>query len=236
MSRLSKHQQKQFAVKTLLFIVLFISFIIFLATVGFRLIISGSLFINQLANSGSGNVSEIKNKRTLTSLLIDPPPTATASSHLVVSGSTVNFDIVEIYLNGEKVTDSFVTGDTFTEEISGLEKGENSLYFIAKSKTASDTKKSSLFTVIYKSEKPKLELSEPSDNSKTNKQEIKIAGKTDKETYIKVNGSPVVVDAQGGFQTLVRLQDGENTVTVIAEDIVGNAEQKSIKVTYSKDD
>lgn len=236
MSRLQRHQQKKFAQQAVLFIVLIVAFVIFLATFGFKIIINGSLFINELANNSKGKSNKQTVKQTLTSLLIDPPSAATNSSHLVVSGTTVNLDIVEIYLNGEKVTDSFVTGDSFSEEISGLEKGENSLYFIGKSKTSSETKKSTKFNVIYKSEKPKLEVTEPADNAKTNKQEIKVAGKTDKETYIKVNGQPVVVDASGGFQTMYKLQEGDNTLEIIAEDIVGNTETKSLKVNYSKDD
>lgn len=235
-SRLSRHQNKQFAFKSVLFVVLFLAFLIFLATFGFKLIVNGSLFINQLANSGKNQNGDATSQETLTSLVIDPPPTATSSSHLIVSGSTVNFDIVEIYLNSEKVDDAYVSGDTFQQEISGLEKGENSLYFIGKSKTSKQTKRSTTFTVVYKNDKPRLEVTEPNDNSKTSKQEITVAGKTDKETYIKVNGQPVVVDAQGMFRTTYKLSDGDNTIEVIAEDIVGNTEKKSLKVTYSKDD
>ena len=90
--------------------------------------------------------------------------------------------------------------------------------------------------MLLKTEKPKLEVSQPNDNSKTNKQEIKIEGKTDKETYIKINGQPVVVDSQGSFVTLFKLNEGDNSIEIIAEDIVGNQEKKTIKVTYSKDD
>ncbi|OGK62368.1 hypothetical protein A2334_02920 [Candidatus Roizmanbacteria bacterium RIFOXYB2_FULL_38_10] len=236
MSRLSNHQQKQLAYKAIFFFVLLMAFIILLATYGFRIIINGSLLINELANSQRSKNEEVKKDQTLTSLMIDPPPSATSSSQLSVSGSTVNFDIVEVYLNHEKMTEVAVINDVFADEIRGLEKGENSLYFIAKSKKFSQTKKSSVFTVIYKDEKPTLEITDPNDNSRTNKQEIKIAGKTGKETYIKINGQPVVVDANGGFQTWYKLNDGDNIIEIVAEDIVGNEEKKSLKITYAKDD
>jgi len=35
---------------------------------------------------------------------------------------------------------------------------------------------------------------------------------------------------------MVRLKEGENKIQIVAEDIVGNQEQKELKVTYSKDD
>lgn len=236
MSRLTNHERKQFAYKSIFLIGLTLTFIIFLLSFGFKLIINGSLFINQLANSSKNSSDNIKTEQALTSLLVDPPPSATSSSSLLITGSTVNFDAVEIYLNSEKITDGFVTTDTFSEEITGLEKGENFIYVIAKSKKTKNTKKSPVFSVLLKTEKPKLEITQPNDNSKTNKQEIKIEGKTDKETYIKVNSQPIVVDSQGVFQTLLRLNDGDNSIEIIAEDIVGNQEKKTLKVTYSKDD
>ena len=106
----------------------------FLLSFGFKLIINGSLFINQLANGSKNSSDGIKSEQALTSLLVDPPPSATSSSRLLVTGSTVNFDSVEIYLNTEKITEGPVVNDIFSEEITGLEKGENSVYVIAKSK------------------------------------------------------------------------------------------------------
>jgi len=192
--------------------------------------------INQLANKARNLPSDTDVRPELTSIVVDSLPSATSSSHLVVSGTTVNFDIVEVYLNHEKVTEAMVVGDTFSEEISGLETGENTVYFIAKSKEDTVTKKSTKYTVIYKNQKPLLEISEPVDNSKTEKQEIRIAGKTDRETYVKISNQPVVVDAQGGFQTYYKLSEGENKIEIIAEDIVGNRESKTVTVHYSKED
>ena len=60
-------------------------------------------------------------------------------------------------------------------------------------------------------------------------------GETDKETYIKVNDLPVVVDAQGVFQTMVKLKEGENKIAIIAQDVAGNSEEKILILTYEKD-
>ena len=46
---------------------------------------------------------------------------------------------------------------------------------------------------------------------------------------------PVVVDANGNFEISVRLKDGDNQITAKAQDIAGNEEIKTIKVTYQKD-
>ena len=89
--------------------------------------------------------------------------------------------------------------------------------------------------MLYKSEKPKLEIKEPQDGLKTNKQEVNLVGETDKETYIKVNDLPVVVDAQGVFQTTLKLKEGENKIIITAQDIADNLEEKVLTVIYEKE-
>ncbi|VVA43645.1 conserved hypothetical protein [Candidatus Roizmanbacteria bacterium] len=147
----------------------------------------------------------------------------------------LNFDTLSFYLNKVKVKEIESTSDIFNEEIGDLEKGDNDIYILAKSKDNKIEKKTITYKVFYKSEKPKLEISEPSDNSTTNTQEIKVKGNTDKETYIHINDLPVIVDANGGFETSIRLKDGDNQITATAQDIAGNIETKTIKVTYQKD-
>lgn len=236
MSRLTSHQNKQFITRLGITVAIIIAFLIFVATYGFKLLISGSLLINQLANGSGAKQNSVSSTTSLTSLTIDPIDDATNSSHLIVSGETVNFDSVSIYLNGDRVADAKSDGGSFQEEISGLEKGDNTLYFVAHAKNSKETKRSPQFTVTYKTDKPKLEISSPGDGSKTNKQDITIQGKTDKEIYVKVNDQPIVVNADGTFTASYKLKEGDNTLVFVAQDIVGNQETKTVKVNYTKDD
>jgi bacillopeptidase F len=234
MSRLENHQNKQIYQRIIISIVLFIAFIIFFFTSGIKLLVSFTLFLNQLANSGTKQQTT-QQTETLNTVTIDPIPSATNSSSLTFSGTALNFDKLVIYLNDEK-QDEMSISDSFTGTVNGLEKGTNTVYFIAKSSKSKETKKSETFDVLYKNDKPKLEISEPNDGSKTNKEDIRISGKTDKETTIRINGQPLIVDVDGKFTTLFRLKDGENKIQITAEDIVGNQEKKDLTVTYSKDE
>jgi len=236
MTRLQSHKNKQFLYHTFVFVALSIAVLVFLVTFGFKLIIGASLFVNQIANGSKTSNPLSKKENLLNSLTIDMPPNATRSAQVIFTGSTLGYDSLEIYLNDEKIKDMTITGDSFSEEVGPLFKGNNSVYFIAKSKQSTETKKSPVYTVIYKSDKPKLEMTEPQDGANVSKQDLKVAGKTDKETYIHINGQPVVVDVQGGFQTMVKLNEGDNKIEVIAEDIVGNTETKLLTVRYSKDE
>ena len=234
MSRLDRHQNKQIIQRIVIAIVLFIVFIIFFFSAGIKMLVSFTLFINQLANNGSKQQST-QQTQSFNTVNIDPIPSATNSATLTFSGTSLNFDKLEIYLNNEK-QDEISISDTFSGKINGLEKGANSVYFIAKSSTSKETKKTPTYDVLYKSDNPKLEIQQPNDNSKTNKEDIQISGSTDKETTIRINGQPLVVDVDGKFTTMFRLKEGENKIQITAEDIVGNQEKKELTVTYSKDE
>ncbi|MFZ2206437.1 MAG: hypothetical protein WA061_07310 [Microgenomates group bacterium] len=234
MSRLEHHKNKTFAQKMLIGAVLFVAFIIFFFSAGIKILVSFTLFLNQLANGGTKQQAT-QQKEEFNSINIDPIPSATNSASIVFSGTALNFNALEIYVNGEK-TDDISISDTFEGEIKDLIKGNNKISFIAKSTHSKETKKTAIYEVLYKDEKPKLEIQEPNDNSRTNKEDVRISGKTDNETSIRINGQPIITDSEGKFTTLFRLKDGENKIEIIAEDIVGNQEKKNLTVTYSKDD
>lgn len=234
MSRLERHQNKTFIQKMAIAVVLFIAFVIFFFSIGIKVLVSFTLFLNQLANGGNKQQTT-EQKKVFNTVAIDPIPSATNSGTILFSGTALNFDSLEIYLNNEKL-DEIDISDTFSGEVKELEKGENTIYFIAKSSETKETKETDPYEVLYKNEKPKLDIQEPSDNSRTNKEDVKVAGQTDKETSIRINGQPIITDSEGKFSTMVRLKDGENKIQIVAEDIVGNQEQKELKVTYSKDD
>ncbi len=213
----------------ILFVVLY-----FIFTFGIKLLLNTSSFISGLFPQPSTKPLS-KTEDSFSAIDISSIPQATNSAKIIVSGSVLNFDSLVFYLNKVKVKEVDSPSDIFNEEIGDLEKGENSVYILAKSKDSKMEKTTITYKVFYKSEKPKLEITEPSDNSTTSNQEIKIKGSTDKETYIHINDIPVVVDAKGNFETTVRLKDGDNQITAKAQDIAGNEETKMIKVTYQKD-
>jgi len=234
MSRVQHHQNKTLLQRIIVSIVLFVVFIIFFFSAGIKLLVSFTLFLNQLANSGTKQQTTQQNE-VFNSITIDPIPSATNSATLNFTGTSLNYDLLEVYLNDEK-KDEISISDVFNGEVTGLEKGANKIYFIAKNIKTKETKKTSLYAVLYKSEKPILEVQEPNDKTKTNKEDIKIAGKTDKETSIRINDQPIITDSEGKFVTVFRLKDGENKIKIVAEDIVGNQEIKELTITYSKDD
>lgn len=236
MGRLERHNQKKIAQRILFFGALALILLVFFFSSGLQLIINTTLFINQIANPTKNTATAQKNNDGLSSVILDPPASATNSATIQITGTLYNFDMLEIYVNSEKVAEKNIAYDSFSYDVPGLIKGDNSIYVIAKSSKSKETKKSQKFNVTYRNEKPKLEISEPHDNATVHSNEITIKGTTDKETSIRVNDRPVVVDVQGTFQTSLRLNEGDNSVEVVAEDMVGNTETKKLTVKYVKED
>jgi len=234
MGRLERVQEKKMKNTILLYVGILFVVLYFIFTFGIELLLNTSSFVSGLFPQPSIKLAR-KNEDNFTSVDISSIPQATNSAKIIVSGSILNFDVVDFYLNKIKVKEIVSSGDIFNEEIGDLEKGENSIYVTAKSNDSKIEKTTITYKVFYKSEKPKLEITEPSDNSTTNIYEIKVSGNTDKETYIHINELPVVVDANGSFETSVRLKDGDNQIVATAVDIAGNTETKTLKVTYQKE-
>jgi len=218
----------------ILYIVILILVLYFIFTYGIKLLLNSSSFIAGIFPQPSTKPLS-KSEESFNSIDVSSIPQATNSASIIISGSVLNFDILYFYLNDEKVKEVETSSDTFSEEIGDLEKGENNVYILAKLKDSKIQKKTITYKVFYIDAKPKLSISEPADNLTTNNQEIKVKGNTDKEIYIRINDLPVVVDANGNFETTVRLKDGDNQIIVTASDIAGNTETVSLKVIYQKD-
>ena len=236
MRRFNFGSRRQFKTNIILLVAALLIVFYLLFTVGFKFLLNSSVFF---ANIFTKETPEPLNKTTdvYGSVDVDHIPVATNSATIVVSGSVVNYDLIIFYINGKRVEEKELSGtDTFSEEIGDLQKGNNEVFVKGQTQDGKNKKTSDTFTVLYKPEKPKLEISDPADRATVSNPEVTVKGKTDKEVYIRVNGLPVVVNAQGDFDSTVRLKEGENTITIDAADIAGNFETKTLVVTYRKED
>jgi hypothetical protein len=236
MRRFNFGSKRQFKTNAILLIVALLVVSYLLLTVGFKFLLNSSVFFADLF---SKETPAPLNKTTdvYGSVNIDDIPVATNSASIVISGSVVNYSTVNFYINGKKIKETeLVAADTFSEEIGDLKEGNNDVYVRAETSDGKNSKKSATYSVLYKPQKPKLEISEPTDRATVNDPEVTVKGKTDKEIFIRVNGSPIVVNAQGDFDSTVRLKEGENAIIIQASDIAGNLETKTLTVIYQKED
>lgn len=235
MSRLEEHRKRQYRNKVFLFIAVIAVLLFVMFQFGIKTLISATLFINNFGGGQKDTNTTNSQDDFFGTFELYEPPVATNSSQIEVSGTVSSYDALEFYINDEKVLDKRLTSESFVETIGDLKDGDNKIYVKALAKKEKKEQKSTVYTVKYKKDKPKLDVSEPQNNTKTDKVDIIIAGTTDIDVTIRINESPVVVDAQGNFRTSVRLKEGDNKVTITALDEAGNTEMKEINVKYEKD-
>ncbi|MDH7476617.1 MAG: hypothetical protein QHH09_04145 [Microgenomates group bacterium] len=238
MSRLLEHQKKQFTQRIIFFFLFVLVLLIFFFVYGFKLIINSGLFLGSFFSRQAPTDNLNKKDFFYGSINVDDIPSATNSAKINIRGTVENFDLIQFYLNGENIkqTENIFPDNTFSEEIDGLQPGNNEIFLVATNKSLNKNEKTQIYNVFFKNSKPQLIINQPSDQSKISEPEIKVVGQTDKETFVKINNLPAVVDSQGIFQSSIKLQEGENKIEIIAEDIAGNVEVKTLTVYYEKND
>jgi hypothetical protein len=75
--------------------------------------------------------------------------------------------------------------------------------------------------------KPDLRVVEPKV-AKVATPSIVIKGQTEPLTEVTVNGAPAKVDAKGGFSAVVPLEDGENSISVVAKLFTGTESRQEL--------
>lgn len=236
MRRLEWRQQKKIRSKIISYIFLLIIIVIFLATVGFKFMINTALFIAKSSQKDKANQAKTTN---INDINLPPEifdlPEATNSAKIKVNIQAVSSDKVLLYVNDQLQKEIEPNEDIFEQEIE-LQKGENSIYLISENQKNKQKKDSKTYKIIYKDEKPLLEITSPKDKENINRDEIQITGRTDKEVFVRINDFPVIVDSDGNFVSSLKLKEGDNKIKIEAKDIAGNTEVKELTVIYQKED
>lgn len=160
-------------------------------------------------------------------------PDATNSARIRISGTAPEDMPVTLFVNGDKQKTIVATDGTFEAALS-LNDGENDIYAQAENEKTKEKKNSKIYYVRVITDKPELTITSPADGSIIGNSDVRIEGTTGEEVLVKINGLPVVVDSEGTFSYSISLVEGSNTIVIMAIDIAGNTEQKTLTITYEK--
>ena len=156
-------------------------------------------------------------------------------------GSGLNMASVVFKINNVQVT----TGLSWTDQggkkvctyrATNLSDGSNS---VSLQVTDNDGNVSDVATVsfVISTSAPTLNVTSPQDNLLTNSNKVTVAGTaapgSDAVTLanVKINGTAVTVGSGGAFSKEITLQEGENTITIVAEDSIGKTTTVTRHVT-----
>ncbi len=78
-----------------------------------------------------------------------------------------------------------------------------------------------------------LSVSAPVNNSPVTTPSILVSGKTVANADVGINDTEIKADGKGNFSATLTLDEGENTIVVVASDVNGNASEQDLTVTYN---
>jgi bacillopeptidase F len=159
----------------------------------------------------------------------------TNESTVTVEGTASPTTTVHVINNGEEAASATASDEgTFSVEVE-LTEGDN--VFTAKSSTDNGvTDESDPVTIVLDQTAPELAITSPEDGSKTNRETVTVTGTVTDENldFVKVNGANAAV-ADGTFSHRVMLENGENTIEVIAQDLAGNSTSQNVTILANYD-
>ncbi|HCM37726.1 MAG: hypothetical protein UV61_C0002G0279 [Candidatus Gottesmanbacteria bacterium GW2011_GWB1_43_11] len=232
-SRISRIEERRTKKQLFFVIVGILAVIVFTTTVGIPLLVRVSVFLGnrKLAQPLSDSLDKTAPfPPTLSSIL-----SATNSAEIKIEGYGEPESTLKLYLNGRDVKKVLLGGDggfSFTDVT--LTEGENNIYATLTDQSGNESSQSQELQIVYKKSAPKLEVSDPQDKQTfgKNQQEITVKGLTDPGNDIRINDRFVLVKEDGTFTYNIKLQDGENTLNIVAQDQAGNETKLERKVTY----
>ena len=232
-SRVSRIEEKRTRKQFTIVIVSIVGIILVITTIGIPLMVGASVFLGNLKSQQP--LMGSSDKTPPFPPILSPVSTATNSASLKIEGYGEPESTLKIFVNEQEVKNILIGVDgNFSFNDISLISGKNEIYGISRDASGNESSSSDHLIVTYKKNAPKLEINEPSEGTTfgKNQQEITIRGLTDPRNDVRINDRFVSVKDDGSFTYNLRLNDGENTLTIIARDAAGNETKLERKVTY----
>ncbi|MDX1523291.1 MAG: FlgD immunoglobulin-like domain containing protein, partial [Anaerolineae bacterium] len=196
-----------------------------------RQLIEGSNIIDLVATDPAGNATTLSREI----ILVTKPPEVAVTAplndewtneSLVTMSGTVPAGAT-LKINGQEAA---VAADGVFEHEVILQEGDN----ILRVEAIDDVGNVATQEIIIhrKTTPPHLEV-DLEDGVTYQQSEVQINGKTEPGALVSIGGQAVTVSSLGEFQSTVNLQEGENLLTVAAQDQAGNVTQLQRSLNYS---
>jgi len=192
-------------------------------------------FVRNIVNPPQKTTSTLSENAGLAPPVLNIPYEATNTAQINIKGYGTPQSKVNLYLDNEvKKTVDVASDGTFTVEKVSLNLGTNNIFAKTLDEENRESLSSKLLKIIFDDEKPFLNI-EPEDNKKIQggDKKVKVSGKTEPGVKIFVNENQVIVDKEGLFSTDQSLNDGDNMISIKAQDPASNTTEIERKVTYT---
>jgi len=154
----------------------------------------------------------------------------TDKPEVTVSGtvSDVGSGVKSVEINSNPIT---FTDNSFNALVK-LEEGKNTVIVKVVDKAGNET--TATLNIIRDTTVPQILIASPANNSTVNKETISVSGSVIDENIdtVTVNGKTVSLDSNNKFFDTIQLQEGKNTITIIAIDKAGNTSTTTLTIYY----
>ena len=229
-----RHSSRRSWKRIALLIIAFFVFCYFFLFYGFGYLVNIAFSLREPKRTTQKSSAKPTSDVTIEPSLQDLPY-ATNSATITVSGNAMPDATVYIYNNNRRLDQTKTDFDgNFSFSVT-LEEGKNSIEVTSKEESGRELS-SRTYSVSYSNTPPKLDISNIEDGKTYRSPDLTISGTVEKEVYVTIQNTPVVVRSDGTFSQSIRLNEGDQTITIVATDVAGNETKKEYKVTYKKQD
>lgn len=232
-SRLSRLEERKETRRLILAITGIIAIFALIGLFGVRALIGFSLFVDK--SKGASPSAGVQNQTVILPPTLNPPPEATNTATISVSGKgQPNLSLI-VYLNDAQFKKlSVPTDGNFSINAIPLSDGDNTISAKLTDDKGNTSDLSNVVSVAYASKPPKLDISGPADNANISgdPNTVAVAGATDDNITVTINDRLIVVKSDNTFSYDYPLNDGDNILTILATDAAGNQRKVTRKVIY----
>lgn len=234
-SRLSRLEERKDKRRLTLAIVGIIGIIALVLLFGVKALIGFSVVVDRL--KGASPTPATQNQSIILPPTLDPPPEATNTATISVSGKgQPNLSLI-VYLNDAQFKKlSIPTDGNFSINAIPLSDGANTISAKITDDKGNTSDLSNVVTVSFGSKPPSLDVGAPEDNANVSgdPNTVTVSGSTDDNVTVTINDRLVVVKSDNTFTYSYPLNDGDNILTIAATDAAGNQTKITRKVIYHR--
>ncbi len=164
----------------------------------------------------------------------------TKDTNVDFEGSAESGNTVYLYKNNEKLQDTVSDSNNkfyFNGvAIDATQDKTTSFYVVSKNKESVESDKSNEIKVTFDKKEPKFTVTSPEDGQTISSfsRTLEVKGTVDPDAEVLVNGRTAIINQTNEYSAQIRLEEGENVITIEVKDKAGNSSKRVLKVTFDK--
>ena len=230
-SRLAKKEENKSRRQIFFWVILTIILIFSLVTFSIPVLTRLSFLF-----SNNKTIQDTKENLRLAPPKLNFVPEATNSAIISFSGNTIGDSDVEIIFNNNQLPVIKAKDGLFKTEDLKLDEGTNTVYAMTLDSSGNKSQPSEKLTIVLKTTPPELIINQPTDKTAfigQSQKNLQIVGQTCSDCSLTINNHLIVLGKNASFSSNYQLQEGDNSIILVAMDNAGNTTEKKLNITFS---